>query len=251
MKLLSIFFQYCSIKVFEPLNVYEKCKVFMCSMRCSDNKQELLCMIQSLNEILTNQQTRKDIRIILLKEHLSYLLKLTSTPLNQHDSDEPSPSSIAALNTSHIFTVKTEDGVMLIKSLLDLLESMVILMSQESKDLETLTIFVHILSMHLYDISTDTSNTPNDQKKRSKELNDLVLDKLLKLGVNYKQEFKQILDKYPNLKTKIGNAFKLQTSIQQSKSSQNNHPGQSQQTQQQQQSKAPKIQLNFNFSNFK
>jgi hypothetical protein len=217
-------------------------------MRCSDNKQELLCMIQSLNEILTNQQTRKDIRIILLKEHLSYLLKLTSTPLNQNDIDES--SSIAAMNTSHIFTVKTEDGVMLIKSLLDLLESMVVLMSEESKDQETLTIFVHILSMHLYDISTDTSNTPNDQKKRSKELNDLVLDKLLKLGVNYKQEFKQILDKYPNLKTKIGNAFKSQTSNQQSKSSQQNHPGQSQQ-QQQQQSKAPKIQLNFNFSNFK
>jgi hypothetical protein len=221
----------------------------MCSMRCSDNKQELLCMIQSLNEILTNQQTRKDIRIILLKEHLSYLLKLTSTPTNQHDADEPSSSSINTINTSHIFTVKTEDGVLLIKSLLDLLESMVLLMSEECKDQETLTIFVHILSMHLYDITTDTSNTPNEQKKRAKELNDLVLDKLLKLGVNCKQEFKQILDKYPNLKTKIGNAFKSQTSSQQSRLSQHNHPGQSQQAQQQ--SKAPKIQLNFNFSSFK
>ena len=245
MKLLSIFFQYCSIKVFEPLNVYEKCKVFMCSMRCSDNKKELLCMIQSLNEILNNKETRKDIRIILLKEHLSYLLKLTSSasgPDEQTKEDQIQTAN--SLSNSHIFTIKTEDGVLLIKSLLDLLESMIFLTSEDSKDHDTLTIFVHILGMHLYDISMDNSNSSSEHKKRSKDLNDLALKKLLNLGVNFKQEFKQILEKHPNLKANIGNAFKNDTQTaasQQQQSSQSN----------QQSSKAPKIQLNFNFSNFK
>ena len=123
MKLISIFFQYCSMKVFEPLNVYEKCKVFMCSMRCSDISRELLCMIQSLNEILSNKQTKKELRIVLLKEHLSYLLKLTSsTDLNQQMA-----------SNSHFLTRTTEEGIELIKCLLDLLESMVNLMNEDSK----------------------------------------------------------------------------------------------------------------------
>lgn len=124
MKLISIYFQYCSMKVFEPLNVYEKCKVFMCSMRCSDIGKELLCMIQSLNEILSNKQTRKELRVVLLKEHLSYLLKLTSSTfdLNQQMA-----------SNSHFLTKTTEEGIELIKSLLDLLESMVNLMGEESK----------------------------------------------------------------------------------------------------------------------
>ena len=123
MKLLGFFFQYCSMKVFEPLNVYEKCKVFMCSMRCSDNRAELLCMIQSLNEILSNKETKRELRIVLLKEHLSYLLKLTST-----SSNLPAFSSNA-----HFLNRNTEHGVQLIKSLLDLLESMVELMREDSK----------------------------------------------------------------------------------------------------------------------
>ena len=99
------------MKVFEPLNVYEKCKVFMCSMRCSDNRNELLCMIKSLNEILSNKETQKELRIVLLKEHLSYLLKLTSS---------------TSTSNSHFFTKTSQEGVELIKSLLDLLESMYI-----------------------------------------------------------------------------------------------------------------------------
>lgn len=129
MKLLSIFFQYCSMKVFEPLNVYEKCKVFMCSMRCSDNRNELLCMIQSLNEILSNKETQKELRIVLLKEHLSYLLKLTSSTVNIPPN---SSSSTTTHNNSHFLTRTNENGVELIKSLLDLLESMVNLMEEES-----------------------------------------------------------------------------------------------------------------------
>lgn len=130
MKLLAIFFQYCSIKVFEPLNVYEKCKVFMCSMRCSDVPGELICMIRCLNEILLNKETKKEMRVILLKEHLSYLLKLTSsTSTAETPTTPPSPSYNHAL-----FSLTNDEGLDLIKSLLDLLESMVSLMSgDESK----------------------------------------------------------------------------------------------------------------------
>jgi hypothetical protein len=133
MKLLSIFFQYCSMKVFEPLNVYEKCKVFMCSMRCSDNRNELLCMIQSLNEILSNKETQKELRIVLLKEHLSYLLKLTSSTVNIPPNSSSSTTTTTTIhNNSHFLTRTNENGVELIKSLLDLLESMVNLMEEES-----------------------------------------------------------------------------------------------------------------------
>lgn len=116
------------MKVFEPLNVYEKCKVFMCSMRCSDNGKELLYMIQSLNEILSNKDTKKELRIVLLKEHLSYLLKLTSTT----SSIDLGSDNYCSTN-SHFLTKTSEEGIQLIKSLLDLLESMVILMSEDSK----------------------------------------------------------------------------------------------------------------------
>lgn len=136
MKLLSIYFQYCSMKVFEPLNVYEKCKVFICSMRCSDNRNELLCMIQSLNDILINKQTKREIRIILLKEHLSYLLKLTSSTsttlsnlITPTSSQDQNPSQLQ----TNFLAITDEEGVQIIKSLLDLLESMVVLMSEESK----------------------------------------------------------------------------------------------------------------------
>ena len=136
MKLLAIFFQYCSMKVFEPLNVYEKCKVFMCSMRCSDNRGELLCMIQSLNEILSNKETKRELRVVLLKEHLSYLLKLTST----------SSSNIPAFSSnSHFLNRTTEHGVKLIKSLLDLLESMVELMREDSKGILFSPFFIFLL----------------------------------------------------------------------------------------------------------
>ena len=136
MKLLSIYFQYCSMRVFEPLNVYEKCKVFICSMRCSDNRNELLCMIQSLNDILINKQTKREIRIILLKEHLSYLLKLTSSTsttlsnlITPTSSQDQNPSQLQ----TNFLAITDEEGVQIIKSLLDLLESMVVLMSEESK----------------------------------------------------------------------------------------------------------------------
>lgn len=202
MKLISIFFQYCSMKVFEPLNVYEKCKVFMCSMRCSDIGKELLCMIQSLNEILSNKQTQKKLRVVLLKEHLSYLLKLTSSTSDLKQQ---------MASNSHFLSKTTEEGIELIKSLLDLLESMVNLMSEESKEQETLTVFIHILAAYLSDTSSLADKTMNNQAntKYVTELNDLVLKKLISLGTNHKEDFKQVLGKWPEVKTKIENAFKL------------------------------------------
>jgi hypothetical protein len=135
MKLLAIMFQYSSIKVFEPLNVYEKCKVFMCSMRCSDNRAELICMIKCLNEILLNKETKKEMRVILLREHLSYLLKLTSSTTNPMSLLQPHESSLSSSlsSSSSFLSLTNDDGLELIKSLLDLLESMVVLMSGEEE----------------------------------------------------------------------------------------------------------------------
>ncbi len=138
MKLLAIMFQYSSVKVFEPLNVYEKCKVFMCSMRCSDNRAELICMIKCLNEILLNKGTKKEMRVILLREHLSYLLKLTSSttnPMSLLQQQQQPPNSLAnsLSNSSAFLSLTNDDGLELIKSLLDLLESMVVLMSGEEE----------------------------------------------------------------------------------------------------------------------
>jgi hypothetical protein len=258
MLMLSIFFQYSSMKVFEPLNVYEKCKVFMCSMRCSDNLGELLCLIQSLNDILNNSQTKKELRIILLKEHLSYLLKITSSTsyipaflCNDSASVEEPPVNFLA--------IKNDESLQLIKSILDLLESMVNLLSDDDslKEHETLTIFIHILSMYLNDPTIE--QTDKKLKLLNDELNDLVLKKLLNLGVKYKQEFKQVLEKWPNLKLKIGAAFKsMNAQTNQALNSNSSSQIQSmsggnssQQQQNQQPNKPPKIQLNFNFSNFK
>ncbi len=218
MKLLALFFQCCSIKVFEPLNVYEKCKVFMCSMRCSDDTNELLCMIESLNEILQNEQTSKELRVILLREHLTYLLKMTSLSSNGE-------------------LTQSKNGIGLVKALLDLIESMITLMSDEedpSKQMDTLTIYIHMLSVYL------------SEERKMFELNDIVLKKLLNLATNHKAEFKQVLDQHPSLKAKIGNAFKSNSasSVQHSHANSNQ-----QQLQQQQASKAPKIQLkNFNLN---
>jgi hypothetical protein len=253
MRMLSLFFQYSSMKVFEPLNVYEKCKVFMCSMRCSDNLNELFCLIQSLNDILQNNQTKKELRIILLKEHLSYLLKITSAtaymPLSLcKDSTNNEPQ------TGNFLAIINGENLQVIKSIIDLLESMVnILNDDESlKEHETLTIFIHILSMYLNDPNVEHSD--NKTRLLNDELNDLVLKKLLNLGVKYKQEFKQVLEKWPNLKAKIGAAFKsmnAQTNQTVSSSSNQSNVGQQQNQQQIQPNRPPKIQLNFNFSKFK
>lgn len=221
MKLLSTFFQYSSMKLFEPLNVYEKCKLFMCSMRCSESPKELLCMIDSLNEILSNETTAKELRVVLLKEHLSYLLKLTSstyTPppppageVNSSSTVVPSPPDTPSnLTANNVFSIYADDGLQLIKSLLDLLESMVNLMSDESKE-ETLTVFIHILSFYL-NLNVDGPDVNAELRKRLLELNDLVLKKLVRLGKNHTQSFKLILNKWPSLKLKIETAIKASVS---------------------------------------
>ncbi len=124
------------------------------------------------------------------------------------------------------------------------------------KEKDTLTIFVHILGMYL----SDPTQTPNAQTttssgieflKRSADLNDFVIKKIINLGVNYKQELKTILEKWPSLKLKIGNALKSSTSATSGPSSATASGSarmNSQQLQQQQANKTPKIQLNFNFS---
>jgi hypothetical protein len=269
MKLLSIMFQYSSVRVFEPLNVYEKCKVFMCSMRCSDSRAELVCMIKCLNEILLNKETKKEMRVILLREHLSYLLKLTAATPNpssllQHaQQQEPPHQQEFIQNNSTFLSLTSDDGLGLIKSLLDLLESMVALMSGEDesvKEQETLTIFVHILGMYLTEPASAALQPSSsiEVAKRSHELNEFVIKKIVALGVGYKQELKGILEKWPSLKLKIGTALKSSTSISSSSSSSATGAGISLTTgsatgrfnpvQQPQANKTPKIQLNFNFS---
>jgi len=114
--------------------------------------------------------------------------------------------------------------------------------------------------MYLIDANVPVVTKNKEHKRLLNELNDLVLKKLLNLGVNYKQEFKQVLEKWPNLKTKIGNAFKSSTQINTTPTTTNlnSNPSTSQpsyasgSTSNTPQVKAPKIQLkNFNFSNFK
>jgi hypothetical protein len=251
MKLLTIFFQYSSIKIFEPLNVYEKCKVFMCSMRCSDNRNELICMIRCLNKIILNKETKKEMRIILLKEHLTYLLKLTSSSSNHSNNLQQQQNNQNMLNENNFFSINTDDGLELIKSILDLLDSMVFLMSgkeETNNEQDTLSIYVHILGTYLTEPGTFGNVSP-DALKRSYELNDFVIKKIINLGVNYKSELKQVLEKWPNLKTKIGNALKSST-----QNASNNSSGSSSNsinanmTKTTQANKAPKIALNFNFS---
>lgn len=123
MRLIAIYFQWCSPKLFEPMNVYEKCKVFMCSLRCSDVPDELECMIKCLNEIIMNKQTARDLRVILLKEHITYLLKLASSAT---DASYPC-----------LLTISTDHGLRLISSLIDLFESMVFLVNDPDIDSDT------------------------------------------------------------------------------------------------------------------
>jgi hypothetical protein len=126
---------------------------------------------------------------------------------------------------------------------------------------DTLTIFVHILGMYLSDpsgVNNQTSQTTSsgiEFLRRSADLNEFVIKKIINLGVSYKQELKSILDKWPSLKLKIGNALKSSTQASTGGSganySQSTGPGRlnPQQLQSQQQAnKTPKIQLNFNFS---
>ena len=122
MKLVSIHLQQCSSKVFEPMNVYEKCKVFMCSLRCSDSRTDLLCLVACLNDVLRNKQTSRDLRVILLKEHISYLLKLASTSTSE--SSQPSEA-----DNSMLLAVDTSEGRQLVAALLDLFEAMVFLVN--------------------------------------------------------------------------------------------------------------------------
>ena len=219
MKLLATFFQFSSMKLVEPLNIYEKCKIFMCSMRCSESPKELLCMIDCLNEILSNEKTAKELRVVLLKEHLSYLLKLTSSTYTPPVSCEANSTMITSSppdtpnltgGPANVFSIYTDDGLQLIKSLLDLLESMVNLMSDESKE-ETLTVFIHILSFYL-NLNVDGPEVGAELRKRLLELNDLVLKKLVRLGKNHTQSFKLILNKWPSLKLKIETAIKASVS---------------------------------------
>lgn len=77
---------------------------------------------------------------------------------------------------------------------------------------------------------------------RARQLNDLVIQKILTLGKNYKQELKQALDKSPNLKNKFSNAVRLSASNAASSAASSGDQQRSQAN------KTPKIQLNFNFS---
>ena len=124
---------------------------------------------------------------------------------------------------------------------------------------ETLTIYIHILTTYLSE-----SDSINPNMKYACELNDLVLKKLLNLGTNHKQEFKLVLNKWPNIKVKIENAFKMSTTTTASSSSATNPASPSvynssshlannlnqPSTPGSGSSKAPKIQLK-NFANFK
>jgi hypothetical protein len=209
MKLISIFFQYCSIQVFEPLDIYDKCKDFMTSMRNSDKQEQVISLIKCLNDILINPSTKKEIKMILLKEHLSHLLELTTNNTN---------------NNTNNSILLTESNIRLITSLLDLLESMIDLMKtnkidkkeeekEEGAELtqeeETLTIFIHILSVYLIDKTTMMSKYKKQiDRNRISDLNDLVLAKLINLGKNHTVLFKQILNKWPNIKSKIETAIK-------------------------------------------
>lgn len=84
--------------------------------------------------------------------------------------------------------------------------------------------------------------------QRCSKLNDIVIQKILALGKNFKQELKQALDKSPDLKSKFSNALRISTS------QQSGTPGSSAGGDQRggggigQVNKTPKIQLSFNFS---
>ena len=87
-------------------------------------------------------------------------------------------------------------------------------------------------------------------KKFSTELNDLVLKKLINLGTNHRVEFKQILAKWPAIKTKIETAFKQSAGVESNTTATSNQSVQQVTNLAASHSKAPKIQLK-NFANFK
>lgn len=119
---------------------------------------------------------------------------------------------------------------------------------------ETLEIYVHILGMYLTEsgVASETSATTTSASKtttaRTKQLTDIVIQKILTLGKNYKQELKQVLDKSPSLKTKFGNALRISTSTTSSSSMTTPGGGAGSHSSTSQVNKTPKIQLNFNFS---
>lgn len=93
---------------------------------------------------------------------------------------------------------------------------MVNLMSEDSKEQETLTVYIHILATYLSSDHMDDDCERVDNQMNKKyicDLNDLVLKKLINLGTNHKEDFKQVLNKWPEVKTKIENAFKVSTSL--------------------------------------
>lgn len=113
---------------------------------------------------------------------------------------------------------------------------------------------MHILGTYLSEPST-SSQSDIEYLNRIKELNDFVINKVINLGVNYKQELKAILEKWPTLKQKIGQALKSSQQTQQSQqpvsgvnSSNSSRAGQAAATASSNVNKTPKIQLNFNFS---
>ena len=122
--------------------------------------------------------------VSLLIYHNNFILKAT-------------PNSAS---NGHFLTKTSEEGVQLIKSLLELLESMVNLMSEDARQQETLTVYIHILATYLSsdnDKSTglDLINNINNNKKQQLicDLNDLVLRKLISLGTKHKEDFKQVI----------------------------------------------------------
>ena len=110
-------------------------------------------------------------------------------------------------------------------------------------DNETLNIYIHILGKYLNDSPTTTTTTG-----RTNDLNELVIQKILTLGKEYKQELKQALDKSPPLKTKFSNALRISTSQAAAANSAAAQGNEQRNQASSQLNKAPKIQLNFNFS---
>ena len=126
-----------------------------------------------------------------------------------------------------------------------------------------MTVFIHILTTYLSSNAEKSAINQATAKKYTSELNDLVLKKLINLGTNHKQDFKQVLNKWPELKTKIENAFKLSVNSNTSTSPEPVSTTNSQHSQvtnvkevslgtpaSSQKTKAPKIQLKT-FGNFK
>ena len=288
--MLAIFVGHCSSDVFinkktttttttSPTGVYGECKCLLDTMRSSANARHLLAVLDLLRRVVDDKRTSRELRVLLLKDNLSHLVKMAvaaGATLGDNSSSSSSSSTSAAIDTTapKMFTVESDDGVALCTCLLDLLESMVTVMgcagaasgddqtplAAASKDQEALTVFVHVLGTFLQQQEDDPTKTTDAtlrrKKKRSDELNAYAIKKLLALGLSHKQELKQVLEKWPALKAKIATAFKNSAATATSSGLSNQQQLAQQQQQQQnlaasQQNKAPKIQLNFNFSTFK